>query len=582
MSQHDSTTPPPPGTPGAPYGGPTSGLSGRGTTFFTWMRGLGIVRTEGWLGGVCAGVANRIGIDPLIVRGIVVVAAILGAPMLLIYAAAWALLPDRENRIHLQRLFDGDFQPAIVGIGVLALLSLLPWAPGIWWADGGFWGSPSIGDVIGRVVWTLIVLALIAGLIVWAVRGNWGRDAWSTNHGTGTGAGNGAGAGASSSGAAAAGGVAGGVGGAPGAPGPGVWTADAAGTATGPETAADAAGAASTTTSAPDAGAPDALGTPDAADTVPLDSPADAAETDASATKPLLDVTAEPTEPPAPTVGASQEDVDGWRTRHASWQAEHAQWKARLDEDMRAVKRQRAAEMRAQASVATAEAAAQRRAYRAANPRIGAAFGWATIGLALVAAAIVSAIWEPTTGLTGYGVTAALAAATLVFGVATLIAGLARRRSGFLIFLGILLAVVTLVTAWVPRSGQIVFDGAWLRPTGNAQYAQPFGDTTIVFEDALESHRGTPVVDFVKGGGTTTLLLGADKTVSIVATTRGQGISVGDADGGRTEHTCTTSDDDRLCTVDLMVGPSKKADAIVRVQQFDQVVVQQNTEEVAR
>lgn len=557
MSQHDSTTPPPPGTPGAPYGGPTSGLSGRGTTFFTWMRGLGIVRTEGWLGGVCAGVANRIGIDPLIVRGIVVVAAILGAPMLLIYAAAWALLPDRENRIHLQRLFDGDFQPAIAGIGVLALLSLLPWAPGIWWADGGFWGSPSVGDVIGRVVWTLIVLALIAGLIVWAVRGNGGRDVWGANHGTGTGAGSGA-----------------------GAPGPGVWTADAAGATT--EPSVNAAGTASTTTSAPDP-----VGTPDAADTVPLDSaagtaPDSPAEADASATKPLLDVTAEPTEPPAPTVGASQEDVDGWRSRHASWQAEHAQWKARLDEDMRAVKRQRAAEMRAQASIATAEAAAQRRAYRAANPRIGAAFGWATVGLALVAAAIVSAVWEPATGLTGYGVTAALAAATLVFGVAVLIAGLARRRSGFLIFLGILLAVVTLVTAWVPRSGQIVFDGAWLRPTGNAQYAQPFGDTTIVLEDPIESRTGTPVVDFVKGGGTTTLLLGADTTVSIVATTRGQGISVGDADGGRTEHTCTTSADDRLCTVDLTVGPSKKADAIVRVQQFDQVVVQQNTEEVAR
>lgn len=423
MSQQDSPTPPPPGTPGAPYGGPTSGFSGRGSTFFDWMRGLGVVRSDGWLGGVCAGVANRIGIDPLIVRGIVVVAAILGAPMLLLYAAAWALLPDRENRIHLQRLFDGEFQPAIVGIGVLALLALLPWAPGIWWTNGGFWGSPSLGDVIGRVLWTLIVLALIAGLVVWAVRGNWGRDAWGANRGTGAGAGTSASASASTTPAADTS--------APSAaPGPGVWVAAAAGASTVPEPASAESGT-----------------TPDAP-TVPLDNPA-------------LDTTAEPTEPPAPTVGASTQDVADWRARHASWQAEHAQWKARLDEDMRAVKRQRAAEMRAQAAAATAEAAAQRRAFRAANPRVGAAFGWATVGLALVAAAVVSAAWEPATGLTGYGVTAALAAATLVFGVAVLIAGLARRRSGFLIFLGIVLAVATLISGWVPRDRPFVVDGVY-------------------------------------------------------------------------------------------------------------------------
>jgi phage shock protein PspC (stress-responsive transcriptional regulator) len=398
------------------------------------MRGLGVVRSDGWLGGVCAGVANRIGIDPLIVRGIVVVAAILGAPMLLLYAAAWALLPDRENRIHLQRLFDGDFQPAIVGIGVLALLSLLPWAPGIWWANGGFWGSPSLGDVIGRVLWTLIVLALIAGLVVWAVRGNWGRDAWGANRGTGAGASAGAGAGASASASASASESAtpAADAAASAAPGPGVWVAAAAGASTVPEPASAEAGA-----------------TPDAP-TVPLDPVAG---------KPALDTTAEPTEPPAPTVGASTQDVADWRARHASWQAEHAQWKARLDEDMRAVKRQRAAEMRAQAAAATAEAAAQRRAFRAANPRVGAAFGWATVGLALVAAAVVSAVWEPATGLTGYGVTAALAAATLVFGVAVLIAGLARRRSGFLIFLGIVLAVATLISGWVPRDKPFVFEG---------------------------------------------------------------------------------------------------------------------------
>ncbi|GAB3584174.1 hypothetical protein GCM10027406_29980 [Leifsonia lichenia] len=536
------------------------------------MRGLGIVRSDGWLGGVCAGVANRIGIDPLIVRGIVVVAAILGAPMLLIYAAAWALLPDRENRIHLQRLFDGDFQPAIVGIGVLALLALLPWAPGLWWANGGFWGSPSLGDVIGRVIWTLIVLALIAGLIVWAVRGNWGRDAWGTNRSAGTGS-NGSAFAASASAASTASAA---TGAAAGAPGPGVWTADATGAATQQERSTDAADATPSTTAAPDAAdtipLDPAAGTDPAANADPAGSTDPAASADPAAAKPTLDVSAEPSEPPAPTLGASSQDVADWRARHASWQAEHAQWKARLNEDMRAVKRQRAAELRAQASVATAEAAAQRRAYRAANPRIGAAFGWATIGLALVAAAIVSAVWEPATGLSGYGVTAALAAATLVFGVAVLIAGLARRRSGFFIFLGILLAVVTLVSAWVPRDRQLVFDGAFLQPAGSSQYAQAYGDTTISIDDTVLSGRGTPVIDLVKGTGQTQVVLVGGATVRLVAVTDGTGVNITGQDGDTTAHTCTPGGDGR-CTVSLVVGPSTTADATVRVDQSSLVSV---------
>ena len=76
--------------------------------FFSWVRGLGIARADGWLGGVCAGIAARLRIDPIIVRGIVVVAALFGLPMLVIYAVSWALLPDITGRIHdwLEREFE--------------------------------------------------------------------------------------------------------------------------------------------------------------------------------------------------------------------------------------------------------------------------------------------------------------------------------------------------------------------------------------------------------------------------------------------------------------------------------------------
>ena len=62
---------------------------------------------------------------------------------------------------------------------------------------------------------------------------------------------------------------------------------------------------------------------------------------------------------------------------------------------------------------------------------------------ALVAGSLAAIVWPQLTDVARFTTAAGLAAATLVVGVAVLVAGLARRRSGFLIFLGILLAVLT-------------------------------------------------------------------------------------------------------------------------------------------
>lgn len=413
MSQNDST--PPVGTPANPYGGPRTGFSGRGTRFFDWMRGLGVVRADGWLGGVCAGVAYRLGIDPLIVRGIVVVAGILGVPVLLLYAAAWALLPDREGRIHLQRLFEGDFEPPMVAIGVMLLLSLLPWASGFWWAGGPFWDVPAWGEVVGRVVWTLVVIGAVVALIVVAVQRSESRGAGS-----------------------------------------------AGGTATEP---AAAPGAAAGPGSAPAPGASTGQGAPAPA------AAASAASASAVAADPVqLDIAAEPTPPPAPPQGASTEDLADWQHRQAQWRAEHAAWKQRLAADMRAVKAQRSAELRTQVATATAEAAARRDAYRAANPRVGAAVGWLTVGLALVAGSVVAIVWPQLAGVARFTTAAGLAAATLVVGVVVLIAGFARRRSGFLIFLGILLAALTVAALVLAGNG---FAGIHLTHEGLPVLLQP-------------------------------------------------------------------------------------------------------------
>lgn len=513
----NSTTPP-------PYGGPQSGFAGRGTRFFEWTRSLGVIRSDGWIGGVCAGLANRIGVDPLIVRGIVVVAAIVGAPMLLLYAIAWALLPDREGRIHLQRLFDGAFEAPIVAIGVLLVLSLLPWASGGWWLGGPFGHGPDWGDVVGRLFWTLLVLGAAAALVIIAVRNADRRS---------------------------------GAGSFPIAD-PGATT--------------------------PTTGAADATG----ATTEQQDSPAEAT-TVAAATSPIpsvpapvLDTATEPAAPPAPTIGATEQDLADWRARQAQWKADHARWKQRLAEDMRAVKAQRSAEVRAQAAAASADAEARRAAYRRANPRVGAAIGWLAIGLALAAGALTSALWGPLSGLPGYALAAALAAATLVFGITVLIAGLTRRRSGFLIFLGILLAVFTGIAALLPTVPHASIDTGALTgrplnvtPSESANYVQGWGATTIDLSDAVTAP-GVPIIDLAKTGGPTTILVPSDATVRVTAITPTEltvGSGLTERESLRTAQTCATLNDGP-CARSVLVGTDDSPDAVVRVLQADDVVIE--------
>ncbi|WP_225753093.1 PspC domain-containing protein [Actinotalea sp. Marseille-Q4924] len=156
----DTTTPPPPanaagqpsgqypgGAPGpyAPYPPPPrpSGTDG----FFDGIRRAGIVRSEErWIGGVAGGLARRAGIDPLVVRGLFVLTSFLGGLGLVAYAVAWALLPEeKDGRIHLQQLFRGHFDVALIGIAVAFFSGLsspdrwLPWWGG--WSDDHWWGG---------------------------------------------------------------------------------------------------------------------------------------------------------------------------------------------------------------------------------------------------------------------------------------------------------------------------------------------------------------------------------------------------------------------------------------------------------
>jgi phage shock protein PspC (stress-responsive transcriptional regulator) len=51
-------------------------------------------RNDRWIAGVCAGLAQRFGLSPGMVRLIFVVSCLLPGPQFLIYIVLWAMLPS--------------------------------------------------------------------------------------------------------------------------------------------------------------------------------------------------------------------------------------------------------------------------------------------------------------------------------------------------------------------------------------------------------------------------------------------------------------------------------------------------------
>src|SRR5215207_8709863 len=113
---------------------------------------------RGLVAGVLAGLGERVGIDPVILRvAFVVVAVASGGIALLAYLVAWAALPAADGRpAPLGRLargsrLRGDWRVAI-GVSLMTLSALLAFRElGIWWSDA--------------LVWPLVLAAFGAALL---------------------------------------------------------------------------------------------------------------------------------------------------------------------------------------------------------------------------------------------------------------------------------------------------------------------------------------------------------------------------------------------------------------------------------
>lgn len=47
-----------------------------------------------WIGGVCGGIANYFGVDPVVVRILFVASMLLPGPQVLLYVIMWFVMPD--------------------------------------------------------------------------------------------------------------------------------------------------------------------------------------------------------------------------------------------------------------------------------------------------------------------------------------------------------------------------------------------------------------------------------------------------------------------------------------------------------
>ncbi|MDQ1290015.1 MAG: hypothetical protein QG622_3581 [Actinomycetota bacterium] len=134
-----------------------------GESFFSRIRAFGVVRPdEGrWAAGVCAGIARRWALDPLLVRGLFFVTGLVLGIGVGLYGLLWLLLPHTDGRIHAQQAARGIVTSGFAG-AVVCLLANFPLG-GLWGRSGSFGG--------------LVFLALVGFGLWWMKKGRhsgWG------------------------------------------------------------------------------------------------------------------------------------------------------------------------------------------------------------------------------------------------------------------------------------------------------------------------------------------------------------------------------------------------------------------------
>ena len=112
------------------YGSPQPSRGGR---FFAWIRSSQVKRGhDRWIGGVCDGIARRLGWNTTLVRALMVVAMLFFGAGAAFYGLAWFVLPDeRDNQILAEDLINGKWDWNCIGALLCCLVAIC--LPGAGW-----------------------------------------------------------------------------------------------------------------------------------------------------------------------------------------------------------------------------------------------------------------------------------------------------------------------------------------------------------------------------------------------------------------------------------------------------------------
>ena len=160
MNTQESRPPSGPGADAAPGGAGRPGEPA--AEFFDRIRAFGVARPDEhrWAAGVCAGLARRWGLDPLLVRGLFVVGGIVTGIGLGVYGLLWLFLPHPDGRIHAQEVLQGRVTAGFVGAVLVTLGNISTGSQRLGVVDSGPWFWQPLGT-------NLVSLAVVGGVVWW-------------------------------------------------------------------------------------------------------------------------------------------------------------------------------------------------------------------------------------------------------------------------------------------------------------------------------------------------------------------------------------------------------------------------------
>jgi phage shock protein PspC (stress-responsive transcriptional regulator) len=119
------------------------------------QRRLTRTREGRWLGGVCAGLARYFDLSPLVYRLAFVALALAGGTGILLYAAAWLVIPEEgeADSVAGRAIKEHRERPAmLVGIGLLGFAAILALSSAHFWpSPGNLWLAAALAGA--AIVW---------------------------------------------------------------------------------------------------------------------------------------------------------------------------------------------------------------------------------------------------------------------------------------------------------------------------------------------------------------------------------------------------------------------------------------------